>query len=57
MATTILLILLLIVMIFMAVRDGRPFFGDPLKVTAFIIALLLAVLTWLPLVRGVGSVR
>ena len=45
------LVLLLIVMVFMAIRDGRPFFADVLKVTALVIAILVAVFKWLPLVR------
>lgn len=48
---TILLVLLLIVMICMALRDGKSFFADFLKTSALILALLIAVLTWLPLVR------
>jgi hypothetical protein len=51
MLVTILLVLLLIVMIFMAIRDGRPFFADALKTTALIIALLLAIATWFPLLH------
>lgn len=49
----VLLVLLLIVMVFMAIRDGRPFFADALKVTALIIAIIVALLSWLPLIRGV----
>lgn len=48
---TFLLILLLIVIICMALRDGRPFFADFLKVTVLILTVLLALLTWLPLRR------
>lgn len=51
MITTLLLVLLLIVTIVMAIRDGRPFFADYLKVTLLIIAVLLALFSWLPLVR------
>jgi hypothetical protein len=55
MVSTLLLVLLLIVMVCMAVRDGRPFFGDPLKLAALIIAILAALSTWL--VRGGVVVR
>lgn len=48
---SVLLIALLITMIVMAVREGRPFFGDWLKVIALVIAVVLALLTWLPLVH------
>lgn len=51
MITGVLLLVLLIVMIFMAIRDGRPFFGDALKVTALIIVLVAAIVTWWPM-RG-----
>lgn len=53
MIITLLLVLLLIVMIIMAIRDGRPFFSDYLRVFAFIIAILLALFSWLPIVQGV----
>lgn len=45
---TILLVLLLIVMLCMAIRDGKAFFADFLKVAALVFAILLAALTWLP---------
>lgn len=54
MIITFLLVLLLLVMIVMAARDGaKPFFSDYLKASGFIIAVLLALFTWAPLVRGV----
>lgn len=49
---TVLLVLLLIIMVFMAYRDGRPFFADFLKVAAFILTILLAILTWWPAKLG-----
>ncbi len=49
---TVLLILLLLVMIAMAIRDGRPFFADPLKLTVLIITVLVVLLTWAPIARG-----
>lgn len=48
---TILLVLLLIFMVCMAIRDGRPFFSDFLKVSALVISFLIAILTWFPLIK------
>jgi len=48
---TILLVLLLIAVICMALRDGKAFFGDYLKVSVLVITVFLALVTWAPLVR------
>lgn len=43
MLTLVLLVLLLLVTICMAIRDGRPFFGDPLKVALLILEVVALV--------------
>lgn len=51
MLATVLLVLLLIVLVCMAIRDGRAFFADALKVIALIVVLVFAVVSWLPRIR------
>jgi hypothetical protein len=53
MITGVLLLILLIVLIFMAIRDGKPFFGDPLKAASLLIVLVVVLATWLPMARGI----
>lgn len=50
--TGVLLIILLLLVIFLAYREGKPFFSDPLKVAILIAVLVLAILAWTPL--GIG---
>lgn len=43
----ILLLLLLLITICMMLRDGRPYFGDPLKVATAILVVLLCFMSGL----------
>lgn len=53
---TILLVLLVVVVVCMAIRDGRPFFSDFLKVALLIITFFIVVLSnWAALSIHIGK--
>lgn len=52
MIASALILILLVLVCFLAYREGRPFFSDPLRILIFVCVLLLAILAFLPSTMG-----
>lgn len=55
MIVSVLVVILLLLVIFMAYREGRTYFNDPLKILVIVCVILLAILAFLP--GTMGGVR
>lgn len=55
MIASVLIIVLLLLVVFLAYREGRPFFNDALKIFILVCVILLALLVFVP--NTMGGIR